>query len=718
MGARFTFAFAVAAALPLITALAVATDRYERDTVADALARQQSLARPVARDVADYVTLHLAAAIGLAHQPGFARLDLSGQHSVLQAMAGGYPDLFAFSTFDTAGQPLARSDDLVSVPIVGQPEYRRARATGAPAVDAIISPLIGQPIFAMAAPMSGPDGSFGGVVVAVVKSARLTDLLASATGEDGERAYLVDERGRLLVSSDAGLEEPFADLSAAPPVVAVRAPGATTGRERYLAADGSQLAGYATVPSLGWGIVVERREAVLLATVHQGREAAYGILLLALAVAALVGAYAAGRLAKPLVLLHGAVRSLALDESDAPLPRSGVSEVAALSATFGVMRQRLVERTAERERAEAAVRHQAALLDLAPVAVIVHRLDGQISYWNPGAEQTYGWTAGEAQGRFADALLRTDVSQSHDVVQAQLMSSGRWEGELRHVRRDGARITVMSRQALQQGEHGEPVAILEINADVTEKKQAEEALLAANTKLQQFAYTVSHDLKAPLVSIQGFAGRLQERYAASLGDEGLRYVERIHANADQLSRLITDVLEYSRVGRVGARDVAADADLGAVISDLRLGLDGRLEQTGGAITVVEPLPQVRADPTALRQILANLLDNGLKYGGRPGVAARVEVGAITRATEWCVFVCDNGPGILAAYHEQAFRLFGRLPEGKRRDPSGTGVGLATVKRAVRQLGGTVWIESDPGQRPGTTFWFTVPRQRGEGASPG
>ncbi len=111
--------------------------------------------------------------------------------------------------------------------------------------------------------------------------------------------------------------------------------------------------------------------------------------------------------------------------------------------------------------------------------------------------------------------------------------------------------------------------------------------------------------------------------------------------------------------------------------------------------------------------VANLLDNGLKYGGRPGVAARVEVGAIARATEWCVFVCDNGPGILAAYHEQAFRLFGRLPEGKRRDPSGTGVGLAAVKRAVRQLGGNVWIDSDPARRPGTTFWFTLPRSSGE-----
>ncbi len=275
-----------------------------------------------------------------------------------------------------------------------------------------------------------------------------------------------------------------------------------------------------------------------------------------------------------------------------------------------------------------------------------------------------------------------------------------------------------NRLALRGEELAASNASLEV--ELTERQRTEQALLAANSDLQQFAYTVSHDLKAPLVSIQGYATRLEEEHGTLLaehdGGRGARYLERIRVNADRLSTLITDVLEYSRLGRT---DVTAQSvPLTRLVAEATAALQHQLDQSGGAVTVVTPLPVVYGSPTGLRQIVGNLVENGIKYGGAaPSSSAaelqaqppRVEVGADELATQWRLWVKDNGPGIAPALHDQVFRLFSRLPDGKRRDPDGTGVGLATVKRAAEQLGGNVWLESDPNVAPGATFFVTLPK---------
>ncbi|MGH2352098.1 MAG: sensor histidine kinase, partial [Chloroflexota bacterium] len=238
-----------------------------------------------------------------------------------------------------------------------------------------------------------------------------------------------------------------------------------------------------------------------------------------------------------------------------------------------------------------------------------------------------------------------------------------------------------------------------------ERQRAEGALRAANTELEQFAYTVSHDLKAPLVTIQGFTHRLDSDYAAALGDTGRRYLARIEANATHLGDLIEDVLAFSRVGRVGAPPMVVD--LSDAFRHAVDRLQATIDRTGATVEVQAPLPAVVASPTLVSQILTNLLANALTYGVAPGEVPQVEAGCDDLGDRWRLFVRDQGPGIPADQQGRLFRLFERLPAGKAANPGGTGVGLATVRKAAEAMGGTAGVES--GADAGATFWVEFPK---------
>jgi signal transduction histidine kinase len=238
-----------------------------------------------------------------------------------------------------------------------------------------------------------------------------------------------------------------------------------------------------------------------------------------------------------------------------------------------------------------------------------------------------------------------------------------------------------------------------------ERRRAEEALRAANGELEQFAYTVSHDLKAPLVTIQGFAHRISKDYGDRLDDAGRRYLGRIEANATHLGDLIADVLAFSRVGRVGVPPAAVDLE--AAVRQALERLEATTVRTGATVTVQSPLPTVVASPTLVGQLLTNLLANAMIYGAAPGDAPRVEVGCQDLEKRWRLSVRDYGPGIPAEQQERLFRLFERLPAGKLANPSGTGVGLATVRKAAQAMGGTAGVDSSA--EHGAAFWVEFPK---------
>jgi signal transduction histidine kinase len=246
---------------------------------------------------------------------------------------------------------------------------------------------------------------------------------------------------------------------------------------------------------------------------------------------------------------------------------------------------------------------------------------------------------------------------------------------------------------------------LQLSTADLEREQANAGLRAANAELEQFAYTVSHDLKAPLVTIQGFAHRLTKDYSERLDEAGRRYLSRIEASATHLGVLIEDVLAFSRVGRIGAPPVGVDLD--AVLRRALEGLQEEAEARGARVDVLSPLPVVVASPTLVGQIVGNLLANALTYGAPKGAAPQIDVSCDDLGESWRLRVRDHGPGIPADQRDRLFRLFERLPAGKAANPSGTGVGLATVRKAAQAMGGTAGVETP--EDGGASFWVEFPK---------
>ena len=234
-----------------------------------------------------------------------------------------------------------------------------------------------------------------------------------------------------------------------------------------------------------------------------------------------------------------------------------------------------------------------------------------------------------------------------------------------------------------------------------EALRSERADLAAkNTELERYNYTVSHDLKSPLVTIRGFAGLAGTDLAAGRLDRVRQDLGRIVAAADKMHRLLDELLELSRVGRVvnEPEDVPLD-DLVREAVDL---VKGPVESRGLAVEIAPDLPVVRADRRRLLEVYQNLLENAAKFAVG-GTGARVEIGVREDGGERVFYVRDNGRGLEPRFLERVFDLFEKL------DPAieGTGVGLALVRRIVEAHGGRVWAESDgPGR--GATFCFTLP----------
>jgi signal transduction histidine kinase len=235
------------------------------------------------------------------------------------------------------------------------------------------------------------------------------------------------------------------------------------------------------------------------------------------------------------------------------------------------------------------------------------------------------------------------------------------------------------------------------------------ALKAKNAELDSFVYSVSHDLKSPLVSIEGLSSVLLSDYRERLDLDGRHFLERIQANVQHLERLIGDLLALSRIGREARplEDVELAEVVEAVLEDMSATIGAR-----GVEIVRGELACVRAIPAQMEQVIGNLVSNAVKYLGETPMP-RVEIRTIERHDGIECLVRDNGIGIDPAYHDKVFEMFQRLNEV---EAQGTGVGLPIVKKIVDSAGGRIWIESARGA--GTTVHFTWPRTEDRGGRHG
>ena len=389
-----------------------------------------------------------------------------------------------------------------------------------------------------------------------------------------------------------------------------------------------------------------------------------------------------------------------------------------IQMVVNIFRDITESRRSEEERARLV-----AIVESSDEVIIGKTLDGIITSWNRGAERTYGYSAEEAVGQSVSML----VPPEHPNEIPRILESVRRGEKVDHletvrVTKDGRKLDISLTVSPIRNRAGRIVGASTIAHDITERKRVEQEiqilneqleqrvrqrtsqLEAANRELESFSYSVSHDLRAPIRHIGGFAQMLQKRAEPSLDETGLRYLNTILSSAERAGTLIDDLLSFSRTGRAEMRYITVDMDrlVRETLNSLELEAENR-----DVYWKIEELPEVRGDPSLLRLVLQNLLNNALKYT-RARERAVIEVGTTPNGDENVFFVRDNGVGFDMEYADKLFGVFQRLhgPD----EFEGTGIGLATVARIVRRHGGKVWAEGKVGE--GAVFYFSLPSSIG------
>ena len=384
-----------------------------------------------------------------------------------------------------------------------------------------------------------------------------------------------------------------------------------------------------------------------------------------------------------------------------------------------------------RQRLEASQARYFDLYDLAPVGYLTLSEGGLIREANLKAASLLGVPRSSLADRPLSRFIFRDDSNAYYFLIKNLSNIGSPQAcELRMAKTDGAPLWVQLDATASVDQDGTPGWRVVIS-EITERKHAEEslrqseenlrrlldqvremnvglerrveertrALREANRELEAFGYSVSHDLRAPLRTLQGFSQALLEDYPAELPPKACKYLERIGVAAVRMDELIQDLLAYRRLSRSELR--LEPLDLFGVVREACQQLQAAIEESRANVEIA-PLPAVCGHHGTLIQIFTNLFSNSLKFvspGGRPAIRVSAEPrGALVR-----VWVADNGIGIAPEHQERVFEVFQRL-HGLETYP-GTGIGLAIVRRGAERLGGAAGVESEPGR--GSRFWVDL-----------
>lgn len=346
------------------------------------------------------------------------------------------------------------------------------------------------------------------------------------------------------------------------------------------------------------------------------------------------------------------------------------------------------------------------LMDMAADAMLIVNADGQIEQANPAAQSLFGYEPDEFRQLRIEDLMPRRFRATHTEKRASYAKhpESRTMGallEIMALRKNGQEFAAdVSISPIEDGR------VLTTIHDISSRKQLEaeqkrmiRELENVNEELKNFAYVVSHDLKAPLRAIGSLADWISADQKDRLDAEGQEHLRLLIQRVRRLDALIDGVLRYSRIGRIHEAVIAVDLNpLLAEIVDL-LAPPAHIE-----VSIQANLPTISAERTSIQQILQNLLSNAIRYLDKP--QGRINVACTDQDQYWQLSVSDNGPGIDTRHFQRIFLLFQTLNPRDRVES--TGVGLSIVKKIVEQYGGQIWLESTLGQ--GCTFYFTVPKQ--------
>lgn len=444
--------------------------------------------------------------------------------------------------------------------------------------------------------------------------------------------------------------------------------------------------------------------------------AGFAFLMLVMALLVMEGA-----VLRPLRQLARASRAMAQRNFDTPLPAAGSDEVGELVTAFASMRaarkQAELDLADRRREAEHARQDREMILSAPQEGICGLDGDGRITFINPSARRLLGWADGEGVGlALHDAVHhhRADGT-AYPSCECPMFLTLR-DGQPREVtdevywRKDGTAFPVeYSVSAIRRDDVTTGVVV--VFRDITQRRAIEQALHdktaeleRSNTELEQFAYVASHDLREPLRMVTSYMALLERRYGDRLDQDARDFIAFARDGAQRMDRLVLDLLEYSRIGRIAPPKETLT--LRQIVDDAVRPLQAQTEAEGGAVRVedgLDDLPPVFGCRDELARLVQNLVANALKYH-HPDRPPLVTLSARRDGAAVVLSVADNGIGIDPQYFDRIFMIFQRLHT--REQYPGTGIGLAICKRVAEQHGGRIWLESTPGQ--GSTFHVRLP----------
>ncbi len=364
----------------------------------------------------------------------------------------------------------------------------------------------------------------------------------------------------------------------------------------------------------------------------------------------------------------------------------------------------------ERKMTEDALSLQSEIaMNMSEGIYLVRASDGIIVYTNPKFEKMFGYAPGEMIGKhFSIVSYPAEESQDETVMQIIKFKEehGAWVGESRNIKKDGTPFwNYASVSMFDHPDYGK--VMVAVHTDITARKQAEAErmemvaeLEMKQAEMERFNYTISHELKSPIITIRGFIGLLERDIDARDMKRVRADMARIAEAAGNQQQMIEELLKLSRAGLVIGEE--KEVSLGDIARQAIELVTAQIKKHRIKVKISPDLPVVRGDPVRLREVFQNLVENAAKFmGDQPG--PHIEIGVRNDTPEPVFYVRDNGMGIETEYHSRIFDIFEQLDQ----EFDGTGVGLALVKRIVEKHGGRIWAESE-GAGKGASFCFTLP----------
>lgn len=662
-------------------------------------------------------------------------LPADEQENILESLLGLQPAFRQLVLFDNQNHILAHATQVPGdalkqmIDHIDQTTLTQIQQNQRVLSSVYVDIFTNEPTIVLAVNINDVLGNCQGLLAAEVNLKFLWEVVDEPSINRLDQVYVVNRSGDLIAFSDTTRVLKHENVSSLEIVDEfIQNPGLNHMHRlhTYIGINGTKVVGtYVPSETPEWAIVTEMPWEKAFQGIRFSVGMSIGITLVFALLGGLIGIKMARRLTASLINLEDTAARIAGGEMELQAEVSGPKEVANVALAFNSMTAQLRQilqglelRIAERKQAEQALRESEERLrrfsEVSNEGIFFHH-QGTIVDVNQKIAAMFGYTQDELIGRH---LIDFVGPAAREVTLQHLQGKMIEPYESLGLRKDGTEFYIEV-QARSYEFQGQPMRVVNIR-DITERKQAEEEirhlnedleqrvidrtaqLEIANKEMEAFAYSVSHDLRAPLRAINGFVNILIEDYTPVLNQEGVGICTVIRDETTRMNQLIDDLLVLSRLNRTEMQKLPIDmqAMANAVFSELTY--TDNLQRVEFQLG---DLPSTAGDPGLIRQVWMNLLDNAIKFSSKKEQAV-IRVNGKQEAGEVIYSVHDNGAGFEMQYVDRLFDVFQRLHSEK--DFEGTGIGLAIVQRIIQRHGGRVWAEGAVGN--GAAFFFSLPHQ--------